>query len=260
MTMRPSRSDTGLFFIIGWSLLALAIGLLPIVVWVRAVVWIPLVFVMPGYALIRAVLPKHSIPLLEGAVYTLAGSVSIVALTGVLLQLVLPVDRQIWAIAIVTVAVIAGLAATLRRGRETATMLPLPAPILRISIQSTLTLALALGLVIGAVVLASAGARSERATFHFTELWVLSVTASLHGSLVDVGVRNHQGDAEAYVVRVNQGRILLGTSKIHLADGQLWQKQVACKGGPSTKPVTVTLLHHAMVYHYVRLERCPTPS
>lgn len=94
--MRPARSPLHLVVTLGLTLLGLAGVLLPIESWVRFIMLVPLVFALPGYAAVCALLPSETVPAAERAVYTAALSIAISVLSAVRVQLVLGLDRTIW--------------------------------------------------------------------------------------------------------------------------------------------------------------------
>jgi uncharacterized membrane protein len=252
--MRPARSPLHLVATLGLALLGLAGALLPIESWVRFMMLVPLVFALPGYAVVCALLPSGMVPAAERAVYTVALSIAISVLSAVTVQLVLALDRTIWVLVLTLVTVTASVAA-LRRGRpwhwrqRPRPTMPMLSP------ASSLAIVVAVGLAAWAVSIASAGARRDRVESHFTELWLLPANvAPPGGDAVAIGVENHEGVPVSYLVRITQPGIQIADRTIRLRDGERWRTRLLVRGISSADPVEVTLVREGEVYRRAYLQ------
>jgi uncharacterized membrane protein len=210
--MRSARSSLDLLAAIALALAGLAAALIPLDVWLRSVLWAPLVLCVCGYAILAALFPERAPSLDERAVYAVTLSVAATALGGIVVQLVLGLDRAVWATLLVAITVAAALVAIWRRDRlppadrtapEPPRALPrlsLPGPLASLALIAAVLAAAA------AVVISSNGARHERDSYRFTALWLQPTRhAATTGGAVTVGIENHQGAAARYRLVVKQG-------------------------------------------------------
>jgi uncharacterized membrane protein len=263
--MRSARSSLDLLAAIALALAGLAAALVPLDVWLRAVLWVPLVLGVSGYAILAALFPERPHPLGEQAVYAVALSITATALGGIVVQLVLDLDRAVWAAVLVAITVAAALVAIWRRepppadqsGAETGRAgrrLRLPGPI------ASLILIAAIVVAAGAVVISSNGARRERDSYRFTALWVQPARhAATAGGAVTVGVDNHQGAAARYRLVVKQAGGILAQRGLELADGGRWRLRLAVAPVGPADPVTATLSRNGAIYRHVYLEASSEP-
>jgi uncharacterized membrane protein len=250
--MRSARPSLDLVATLGLAVLALIVALVPVEGWLRVALLISLVFVLPGYAVVSALLPSGTIPATERAVYTLALSIVVLVLSGVIVQLVRGVDRATWVILLPLITVAAtGVALRRRRAlpwEPPRRVVPLIPPI------SALALVIAVALAGWAISIASTGARSDRVAARFTELWVLPAqVAPTGGKAVSVGVENHQGAPVSYRIRMTQRGIEIAGRDIRLRDGDRWRGQFPVRRISRAAPLLVTLLRRGAVYRRVYL-------
>lgn len=252
--MGSARSPLDLVATLGLALLGLVVALFPVESWMRVTVLIPLIFALPGYAVVCALLPPGRIPAAERTVYAVALSVAISVLSGVIAQPVLRLDRASWAILLTVVTVTASVAALWRRRALPWRGRPRPAtPMLGLS--SVLAIVVAVGLAAWAISIASAGNRKVRVDSRFSELWVLPAKlAPPSGDAVSIGVENHQGVPVSYLIRITQHGIELADRPIRLRNGERWQTRLLVRGISSADPIQVTLLREGEVYRRAYLE------
>jgi uncharacterized membrane protein len=257
--VHSKRSPLDLVGTIALALAGLGLALLGGPSWARVALLLPLVFCLPGYAVVCALLPADTIPPVERAVYTVALSIAICALGAVLLQLVLRLDRTVWA-AMLTLVTLAASAVALRRRRPLAWRSPMRSAVALVSPASSIAILLAVAIATGAVAIASAGARSERQDSRFTELWVLPAArkAGPGGEAVSIGVVNHLGSAASFVLQMQHGA-LLTSQPLRLAAGERWRTQVSFSGISSADPLLVTLLDNGALYRRASLASGPKP-
>ena len=243
--------------ILALTALALAATVLPRGGWVplRAFLAMPLVLVLPGYALTRALFRDKEPGLVERTVLALGLSIVTAGLVSLLLY-VTPFELTLgsWAagLALVTVgAVIADSARASVGADEPRSVLPHPARLLP---RSPAIVALGLasaGLVAAAVVLARTPLSSPAAR-GYTALWL---TRDPHSPAAILGVRSEEHERTRYVLQ-----LVLPTrvTRRHLAlsPGQTWQVRL-----PDTRRAAASLYRvgHRGVYRSVHLTS-PTAS
>jgi uncharacterized membrane protein len=264
--MRTARSSLDLMAAIAIALAGLAAALVPLEPWLRAVLLAPLVLGVCGYAVLAALLPGERLPLGERVVYAVALSVAATTLAGVVVQLVLDLDRTAWAVVLATVTVAAALLALWRRGRRLTEELNAgerkmaPVRLVLPGALSSLAVAAALALAVTAVAISSAGAQRERDGYSFTALWVRPAErAAGTGAAVTVGVDNHQGATARYRLVAEQGGEVLARRKLQLADGARWRLRLPVAPISRLDPVAVALHREGSIYRRVYLENGTPP-
>jgi uncharacterized membrane protein len=253
LKVSSERSPLDLVTTLALALAGLALALLPVATWARAVALLPLVFALPGYAAICALIPSNTFATGERTVYAVALSITICALSGALAQLVVRLDRTTWAV-MLTAVTVAAAGAGLWRRRPLAWPARSWSRIAAAAPGSAVAIIAAAGIAALAIVIASDGARRTRADAHFTELWALPQAGSSAGAdAVLVGVRNHEGVAGSYVLQVPQGT-LLRSEPIRVAAGATLQTRVPAPGNPSAGALDVTLYREGHIYRQVHLD------
>lgn len=251
--MRPGRWPRDLLATLVLALAALAVALLSAPHWARAALLLPLVFALPGYAVSYAAMPSRGIPAVERAVYAVALSIAVCVLSAVLIQLFTPLDRRTWAILLSSITALA-TAVALARAHRPSLRLHLRQPIAPITAGRVLAIIAAVAIATGAIAIASAGARRDRAGTHFSELWVLPAKPLRPGQQAAlIGVANHEGIPVSYVLQMNHGP-LFRSQPIRLAAGRTWQTRLAARGISRSDPLDVTLLRAGRVYRRVSLK------
>ncbi|MFI5025416.1 MAG: hypothetical protein ACHQCI_01515, partial [Solirubrobacterales bacterium] len=182
------------------SLVLLVVMLLPVGGHVRNIALVPLVLVLPGYAISVAMFGPGAVSRGERFVYTLALSVATAALGGLLWQLFFGLGRLAWAFLMVATVLVAARVARRRR-------LPrLSRPSrrsFRLGLPTALAMLASLVLAVVAVDTAVKGLHDQRAEANFSSLWVVPEGPS--GDSVEIGVWNHQGDVHTYLLSVERG-------------------------------------------------------
>jgi uncharacterized membrane protein len=264
--MRSARSSLDLLAAIALALAGLAAALIPLDVWLRAVLWVPLVLGVSGYAILAALFPGRPLPLGERAVYAVSLSVVATALGGIVVQLFFDLDRTVWAALLAVIIVAAALVAIWRRhppppADRAAAESGRAVPRLRLPGRlASLTLIAAVVVAAAAVVISSNGARREHDSYHFTALWVQPAQhAATPGGAVTVGIDNHQGATARYRLVVKQGSGILMQRRLQLADGGRWRLRLAVAPAGPADPVTATLRRNGAIYRHVYLDATTTP-
>lgn len=255
--MRFGRRSPDLLAALSLAVLGMAAALLPVEPWLRVILLGPLVLFIPGYVASCALLGERSVRVAERTVYAVALSAALVILTGVIVQLVFELDRVAWALALTVVTVVGvAVASRERRGAERPKATG-PVPI--VSPAAGVMLALACGLGVVAVVIASSGARTDRADARFTELELLASAASSGGQRVAIAVRNHEGIAVTYVIRVEQRGRGTRSRQIRVPSGGSWEASIPVGRISGASPVDVKLLREGTVYRAAILRNGSAP-
>jgi uncharacterized membrane protein len=249
--MLAARWSRDLIAVLALALLGLVLALIPGGGWVEGALLSLLVLILPGYALAAAFFQPGAIPAAERTVYTVALSIAVAGLGGVLTQIVFNLDRGVW-VALLLAATVAACWAAQRR-RE---LLPLDSAAPRFQLPGISPLAIAatlvaIGIAATAFGIAVNGTSDSRADAHFAELWVLSQPGASPSSAepgVSIGVGNHEGRSVSFLVRAARGAKVLARWKVHLARGDRWQTSLRTPPLSAAKPLRVTLLREGRVY------------
>jgi uncharacterized membrane protein len=212
-----------------------------------------LVLVLPGYALTCVMFLPGEIGRDLRLVLSVAFSVGVAAIGGLFVQVVIPLDRPVWATLLVLVTVGAAFAALRRRDGMPADT---QRPTLRIPIVGAISILAMLGAVaIGgwAIAIATEGAHHQASEAHFSSLWLVPAGPEHPPQAVSVGVTNHEGQASAYRLTVRQGERTLGRWQLPLDDDESWQTQLPGSALLGSGPVIAQLDRDGSREHQVML-------
>ncbi len=203
---------------------------------VRALVALPLVLFVPGYALVAAAFPAGRLGTIERLLFSLGASLAVAALAGLLLHwTTLGLRPAAWAVALGNITLVASLIALVRRWRQ-----PVGDPVQRaagLTLAQGGLLGLAMLLVAGAVLIARDGAIQQRAA-GFTQLWVLPDSAAQVDS-VRLGVSNREPGEIGYRLLVTASGTIIGSwPRITLGPDEQWEATVAL---PTAQPAAATV-------------------
>ncbi len=176
---------------------------------VRLMVWAPVLFLVPGYALTRALRLGFVSPL-ERAVLSVGGSLAIIIAGGLLLDAVDWLSWEGWVTWLggVTVA----LALTIGRApgaRAYGAGWRLGAGL---QARHLLAFGLAGGVTLSAFVLAAHDAADDQ-QFRYSEFWMVPSGPGLVGALI-LGVRNEEGEPHSFEVDLFLDKSLVSVAKI----------------------------------------------
>src|SRR5438876_5147113 len=170
-----NHRSADIFAVVAITLVAAVLALLvpPDIVLIR-IVTLPLVLVLPGYALTSALLPAHSLGAAERLVFSLGLSLIIVILGGLALNWTpFGLNTGSWAVLLGGITLIASAVALVRRrGQNISASAWLRVVDVGLNFRQGLLLGLAAIVVCGAVAVSYLGA--ARQPFPgFTQLWIL---------------------------------------------------------------------------------------
>jgi Protein of unknown function (DUF1616) len=256
----PRHYDRDLAVVAALVLAGLAVTVVPLPDWLRAAVFLPVVLILPGYALTAALFPPGFITEAERAVLTIALSIGGWTLGGLALQVVIGLDRAAWMALLFVLSLVAVAVAQGRRGTAPADS-GRPAwslPPFEPRIVGAVLAAVAISTV--AIAVASGSARRQLDRVHFSAIWIVpseSPTLSA-GSDLTVGVQNHEGRALPYRLRVSQDGRTVREWQIRVRDGATWRVGLRRPAGKG-KPLTAELFSGATIYRRVALEARRSP-
>jgi uncharacterized membrane protein len=244
MTRRLPSGGVDLAATVALALAGVAVAFAPGVAEpLRVAVELPLVLVLPGYALMAAAVPRPVLGAVDRLVFALGSSVAVAILAGLVLDVTSwGLRRTSWAVALagVTVAAAAVAAFVRRPGssrRDAASAAPAPGPVLLFCAAALLALA--------AVGIARSGAlRSEHAS-SFTQLWMLPTRVQGERAL-RIGVVNHEGVSKTYRVVTHAGSTVLASwPRIVVPSGGRWSRTVVVPASPSARTRIETDVYRA---------------
>ena len=242
--MRDARHHSwDLLVVIALALSALAIGALargpnPAL----TTVTLPLALLLPGYALVAALLPFGHLGFPERLALSLGVSIALAVLCGLLLHaLRIPLGSASWRVLLSLVTLAAAGYALLRRGRSA--LPPVPALAARMHFREALLLsagALLIGLALGLGSIGVARPPSEP----FTQFWALSGQAG-DRVVVRVGLTNEEGLPVTYRIVIQAGDWLVAEwPSVSVRPRETWEAE-ATVPQELTGQVLTTLAYRA---------------
>ncbi len=183
---------------------------------------LPLVFVVPGYALTAMLFPKRIFGYPELIGYSLGLSLVADILGGLVINATpRGLDAASWTLWLGSVTLCSSIIAAVRRPRD----LPGWSPFrLNLSVAQGLMLGLSIVVAVGAIVIARD--RATQSSSRFTELWVLPAQA-VDSNAIQFGVRNLESARMEYRLEVQAGKDLVYTAPLDLLPGETWTRAMA---------------------------------
>lgn len=218
-----------LFNLIGVAVTAVAVGLALAGVsngMVRVMLGLPLVLVLPGYAVTAAMFPKDTLGVPEKVVLSLGLSLVLAALGGIVLNwMPWGLRTSSWAVLLGTVSLGASGVALVRRWRATGDDSVTMQANLKINLGQGILFGLAALVTIVAIGIARIGA-TRQSDQGFTQLWILPAN-EVNQSAVRVGVRSGESAVVRYGLQVEAGgSVVLDWPSIELDPGESWERAV----------------------------------
>lgn len=238
------------------AIAALVVALLPVATWLSAALLLPLVLFLPGYALAAVFFPPRTVGRIERAIYAIAISIAVVAVGGLLIQLILGLSRDPWVVFLVMVTLGATLWAHRRHPVEPLVWPAGVSPVLPVAIIAFTVAGVIAGLAIAS---AGNGLREAQAKIRFTDFWLVpagAVSPASGEETVEIGLHSHEGRPVRFVLRLSRaGQVLLGRS-LSLRAGETWERSFAVTEAPRGVPVIATLTREGKSYR--RLDLVPS--
>jgi uncharacterized membrane protein len=200
----------------------------------RVAAALPLLLVLPGYALTSALFARSRCDGVERVLLALALSLAAAVVVALGLDVAWRLDRTSWAISLATVTVASAFVGVARhRDRPLAIR---RSPALRPSLAQTAALAGSLILVAGAFWLATRPL-AVRSAQGYTALWLVPDGAS--PGTVRVGVRSGELEPSAYRVALRVGRRVVRRWDLRLTPAARWESDVVVR--TANRKVTAVL-------------------
>jgi Protein of unknown function (DUF1616) len=231
----------------------LVVALIPATGAVRTAALLPLVLILPGYALGAALFLPGEISRELRAVLSVAFSVAVAALGGLVVQLIFSLDRPVWAMLLAFATVLAALVALDRRDAMPAESVPPRLVLPRIGLVSVVGILVAVGVAGGAIAIATRGEHRQQSESRFSSLSLVPNGSSAIAPPVTVGVFNHEGRAVSYLVVVRRGPGTIRRWRFRLKANQDWQAQLGGSAISGRGPLIARLDRGGQPYHRVAL-------
>ena len=201
-----------------WALLLLFAVLVTDNFVIRLLLSLPLVFLLTGHTVLRAVKPVQTTELLEHLLFAAGASIAICVGGGFLLNTISMLNPVGWAMWFIAVNGVAALIA-LPQPFEPFVLPGLP----KIRVWQALSFCAAVAITAGSYVLAAHVLDGYR-EFQYTELWL--VPEPMHGKLV-IGVRSSETEPDEYDMEVIADKTMIAAFRaIELGPGQQWVKEI----------------------------------
>ncbi|MGH2974045.1 MAG: DUF1616 domain-containing protein [Solirubrobacterales bacterium] len=239
--------------VVGLAIVAVAVALVPISGPARAIALLPLVLVLPGYALTCAMFLPGEIGRDLRLALSIAFSVGVAAVGGLVVQLVIPLDRPVWITLLALVTVVAAAVALRRRDGMPADT---DRPTLRIPIVGAFSvLGILVAVAVGgwAIAVATEGAHRQAGEARFSSLWLVPAGAPQTPHSARIGVSNREGRSTAYGLTVKQGPRIVRRWRLTLAANQSWQATLPGSAIAGGGPVIAQLDRDGLREHRVTL-------
>ena len=215
----------------------------PAIPFLGLVLGLPLVLILPGYALVAAIFPHRPPELPQRLLFTVGLSLSVTILGGYLLNLTpWGLRTETWIVLLGGVTLAGLTVAHLRRRDYPYRVASLSgAPHLHLGGRQWLLLGLAALNVTGAIAVARIGAEEAPDT-RFTQLWILQGNSS-EPNAARIGVSNQEQTAVSFRLVVEIGSTLIADwSSLALQPGEKWETTVPLPADrTSTDRVLATL-------------------
>jgi uncharacterized membrane protein len=225
--MKLRAVDTNLLAVIILTIIAVVLVFIVPSQWLPLrVLTLPLAFILPGYALMRALFPGKPFGYAERIIFSLGISLSIVILSGLLLNLTsFGLQERSWALLLAVITLGASVFAILRQKRQGETAERWSGfKDLHFSFRQGLLLGIAALIVGGAFAVSIIGAQ-QQAQAGFTQLWMLpaSGTSKVENS-VSLGLSNKESRPMQYHLSVDfNGKVIKDWPAIDLNPNQQWE-------------------------------------
>jgi uncharacterized membrane protein len=224
--MKNTSIDKDIFLVIVLTIIGVALTLVLPSDWVPGrILTLPLVLVLPGYALTTALFPKRIFGISQRLVFSLALSLVIAVLGGILLNFTpWGLHAGPWAVFLGGITLVACVVALVRRrAQNISSSAWLRHENIRLNFRQGLLLSLAVFLVGGAIAMSIIGAEHQPSP-GFTQLWILPGIGADAKTAVRLGVKNMESTAMEYTLTVNvDGKPVKEWLAIDLNPNEQWE-------------------------------------
>jgi uncharacterized membrane protein len=234
------RGHGDLRLVVATALACAVLALLTPVDVIALVFAVPLVLILPGYAITAAAFARRQLAWPQFLLLSIALSLAVLVLGSLLLNYVGGIHPLSWALLLVAVIFATCRVAAVRRGK---TGRGPSRPRLRLRRLEMAMVFAGVAAAVVAIVLSSSTVPVGDA-IGFTQLWILPQAGS-EGRVVQIGVRSQQQTSTNFDLRVRIGPDTLARRSFRLAPGETrLVKLQAPPGSEGTVPVIATLLRH----------------
>jgi uncharacterized membrane protein len=237
----------------GLALAGLALALVPVSGPVRTAALLPLLLILPGYALAAALFRPGEIGRELRVVLSIALSIAVSALGGLVVQRVVGLGRPVWAALLATVTVLATAIALVRRDAMPANSQEARLRLPRVGAASIVAMLAAMAITGGAIAIATGGVHRQLTRSHFSSLSLAPSGGSGTVPPFRVGVSNHEGRAIAYRLTVKRGAQTIRRWRFHLAANRDWEAELTATAISGTGPLAARLDRDQQPIHRVAL-------
>jgi uncharacterized membrane protein len=201
-----------------WALLLLLTVLITDNFVIRLILSLPLVFLLTGHTVLRAIKPVQDSGPLEHSVFAAGASIAVCVGGGFLLNTVSMLNPVGWAIWLIAVNGVAALIA-LHQPYEPFALPKLP----KIRVWHALAFCAAIGITTGSYALADYVINTYN-EFKYTAFWL--VPEPIPGKLV-LGIQSNEPQSEEYDIEVIADKTMIAAWRaINLAPGQRWVQEI----------------------------------
>jgi uncharacterized membrane protein len=186
---------------------------------------LPLVLVLPGYALISALFPRSLPGVPESFILSLGLSIVIIILGGLILNWTsFGLHSSSWVVLLASITIGASTVGLIRRRRQGISASHwLGNDNIGFTFRQGLQLSLAIIVLVGAMAIAVSGSL-QRPRTEFTQLWILPTNAPKSKHIVRLGINNMELTTMKYNLDVSVGnKIVKKWLSIDLEQGEKWE-------------------------------------
>lgn len=246
MSRLPRHYDADLLAAGALALAAALVTVLPFPDLVRAVLLLPAALLLPGYLVAAVLFVPGSLTQAERVIYVFSFSVVFWALSGLVVQVAIGLDRGVWLALLLILTAVAVPLAQARRGGGARPRRPA-----RPELRKLAPIPIAMAIAAVAIALASSSADSQLDRARFSSVWILPSEATT--SAVRVGAENREGTDVEYRLRVSREGVGLSRWRFTLGDRETWQREIYLPPIAGRAPVVVALFRNGRLYRRAAL-------
>lgn len=255
-----AHESKDLFAVIAITLVAVALIFLVPAENVAGRIWaLPLVLLLPGYALTSALFARRSLGIAECCLCSMGMTLVVIILGGLLLNITpFGLRATSWAIYLSAITLGASAAALVRRDKNMPASARLKIGNIRLTFRHGLLLGLAALIAGGALAISIVGAKQQPYP-GFTQFWILPAGGANAKNIIHLGVSNMESSVMQYELAVDvDGKVVKDWPAIDLNPNQKWEATLVLPQTPNPGIARVeALLYRAeapsTIYRHVTL-------
>jgi hypothetical protein len=219
----------------------------------KALLLVPLVVFIPGFALAAAMFPAPPLGRGERLAYAFCLSVAAAALGGLAWQLAFGLDRFAWAGILVAVTLVSCAVALRRRAGVAPDRLPSQPRLMPAAAPTAIAVLIAIAIAVFAVWKAVEGVEDQRAESNFTALWI-APNKYAGASGVQIRISNHQSAVHRYRLLVTGAGRTLQEWDGRLGARAQFQVELGAALIPTGARLVASLYRDGTLYRRVKLQ------